>query len=323
MYDLFLYIKFLCYLCSVGNKSLPPQYTMIDIYEKVTNEIIAIIDKTGKLPWSSGWRSEGGFRFATSYATGKKYSFLNQCLLGFEGGEWITFAQCEKLGGKVKKGAKSKFVYFAKRNVKETINENGETETKVYYCYKYSNVFNVNDCEGIKPKNEILPTEIVDFVDDTNADLLISQYVARTGIDFVSKEMIEGFECPHYSPTYDRVVVPKKSQFNSPNAYYSVTFHELVHSTLTADRCDRKSENELSRFGNEQYSKEELVAELGSAMILARLGIEGATKNNAAYIKSWLSALKNDKKMLISAASKAEKAVKFIFNETVEVAEVA
>ena len=296
----------------------------MDVYEKITNEFIKIIESTGKLPWQRGWGGNG-LEFAVSYSTGKAYNFLNQCLLGFEGGEWITFAQCEKLGGKVKKGAKAKVIYGCIKKTKTVTNKDGEEETKTYWLYRYSNVFNVRDCEGIKPKNEIPEKVKEEFVANETADGIIADYVERTGVRFISKQMILGFECPHYTPSLDEVVVPKKEQFDSPSAYYSTTFHELVHSTLKEDRCNRKSENELSHFGNEQYSKEELVAELGSAIIMARLGMDNENEkmNQAAYLKSWLSALKNDTKMLISASSKAEKAVKFIMNEKTETAEVA
>ncbi|MCD7817944.1 MAG: antirestriction protein, partial [Lachnospiraceae bacterium] len=137
-----------------------------------------------------------------------------------------------------------------------------------------------------------------------------SEYVSRTGIDFKECASNQAF----YSPMQDKVVVPMKSQFQNIEEYYSTTFHELTHSTGHASRLDRFTDGRAAAFGSETYSKEELVAEIGSANILNRLGIETekSFKNSAAYIQSWLRVLKNDNKFIVSAASKAEKAVEYI-----------
>ena len=120
-----------------------------------------------------------------------------------------------------------------------------------------------------------------------------------------------------YSPSADAVVVPMISQYEDVEEYYSTTFHELVHSTMHESRCDRKEENRLASFGSADYSREELVAELGSAMLcnVAGLDSEKAFKNSVAYIQSWLRALKNDNKMIVWASSRAEKASKYILNQ--------
>ena len=106
------------------------------------------------------------------------------------------------------------------------------------------------------------------------------------------------------------------SQYQDAEEYYSTTFHELTHSTIPPYRCDRKAENDHAFFGNEDYSREELVAELGSAMICNALNLdcEKAFKNSVAYIQGWLKALHNDNKMIVWAASRAEKAAKYIMN---------
>jgi antirestriction protein ArdC len=110
------------------------------------------------------------------------------------------------------------------------------------------------------------------------------------------------------------VVVPMLGQYQIVEEYYSTTFHELTHSTMPEYRCNRKNEMGIAAFGSESYSKEELVAELGSAMICNAINIdsEKAFKNSVAYLHGWLSKLKNDNKMIIWAASKAEKAAKYI-----------
>lgn len=107
------------------------------------------------------------------------------------------------------------------------------------------------------------------------------------------------------------------SQYALAEEYYSTAFHELTHSTMHEKRCNRQSESSVTRFGNSAYSREELVAEIGSAMICNRLGIEHekAFKNSAAYIQSWLKALKNDNRMIVWTSKKAEEATRYILGE--------
>ena len=120
-----------------------------------------------------------------------------------------------------------------------------------------------------------------------------------------------------YSPSYDRVVVPMKEQYENINEYYSTTFHELTHSTGHKSRLDRLETGAIASFGSETYSKEELVAEIGSASLMNMLGIETPQtfKNSTAYIQNWLQVLKNDNRFIVSASSKAEKAVNYILGE--------
>lgn len=115
-------------------------------------------------------------------------------------------------------------------------------------------------------------------------------------------------------------MLPDLTQFEKAEEFYSTAFHECAHSTMKEGRCDRKTEGKRLKFGNEEYSKEELVAEISSAAILHNIGIEtpDTFQNNCAYIQSWLKALKDDKKCIVSAAGKAEKAVEYILGKTEE-----
>ena len=123
----------------------------------------------------------------------------------------------------------------------------------------------------------------------------------------------------YYSPSRDLIHLPLFEQFKNANEYYSTAFHESVHSTMKESRCNRAEEREgkLVAFGSNEYSKEELVAEIGSANLMNIIGIESqkSFRNNAAYIQNWLSVLKNDVKFIVSASSKAEKAVKYILKQ--------
>lgn len=285
-----------------------------NVYQMVTDRIVEQMNK-GIVPWHQPWvgRSEG---LAISYTSRKAYSMLNQFLLG-KPGEWLTWKQIQERKGTVKKGAKSRFVVFYQMNTYTEKNpETGEEETKQYPVLKWYRVFHLDDIDGIEsklekvePKSGIEPIEV--------AEKVINDYVAREkeiGFSFINDRESSS---AYYSPSKDEVVVPMLSQYAIPEEYYSTTFHELTHSTMHAKRCDRKAENKAAAFGSENYSREELVAELGSAMICNRIGIEAEKtfKNLVAYIQSWLKALKNDPKMIVWASSRAEKAAKYILNE--------
>ena len=209
-------------------------------------------------------------------------------------------------------------------NVKqETVkvkNEQGEIEERIKEksvpVLRYYNVFHIDECEGIEskvqqveqqPENQLQPVE--------RAEQVINSYVERENLKF-NNQSISGDA--YYSPMRDEVVVPKLSQYQIAEEYYSTTFHELTHSTMTADRLNRKAEQQTqAHFGNEDYSREELVAEMGAAMLVNVCGMDcdKAFKNSVAYIQGWLKQLKNDPKMIVWASSRAEKAARYIQGE--------
>ena len=107
--------------------------------------------------------------------------------------------------------------------------------------------------------------------------------------------------------------MPSRNAFDSPEEYYSTLFHELTHSTGHTSRVGRDGIEKLNTFGSESYSKEELIAEMGAAMLCGVAGIERKTlSNSAAYLKSWIDVLKSDARMVVSAASQAQKAADYI-----------
>ena len=106
--------------------------------------------------------------------------------------------------------------------------------------------------------------------------------------------------------------MPALNSFDSSEEYYSVLFHEIAHSTGHETRLNRKGITELSRFGSHSYCFEELVAEMTSAFLCSSVGIENTIDNSAAYIQGWIKALKENKKMILIAASQAQKAADYI-----------
>ena len=274
-----------------------------DIYAAVTDRIIAQLEQ-GVIPWHKPWTGiQSG---AISGTTGKPYSLLNQMLLG-KPGEWYTFNQIQKLGGKIRKGEKSSMVVFWKQMpIKEKDPATGEKVERMIPMLKYFNVFHFDQTEGIERK--IIDPEAIDPATDSAADAIIVDYLQRSGVKLEHRQGDEAY----YRPSVDMVVLPLREQFQDMTEYYSTAFHELTHSTGHSSRLDRITRRAF--FGNEEYSREELVAEIGAAALLNHCGIEtaGSFRNSTAYIQSWLRALRNDKKMIVSASGAAAKAFELI-----------
>ena len=292
------------------------------VYQMVTDRIIEQINK-GIIPWHKPWHIAGSSEeVAINYVSRKPYSTLNQWLL-MEPGEYLTYTQIKALKGTIKKGAKSRFVVFYTNVPYEKQNEEtGEMERHSYPLLRYYNVFRLADTEGIASKIVKTETEVqgeIPMCDE--ADMAISDYVAsQIGLTFQNNRPSDR---AYYSPSDDKVVVPMPEQFDDSAEYYSTAFHELTHSTLIESRCNRKQEGAVSFFGSKSYSREELVAEIGAAMLCGNfeLDTKKAFRNSIAYLQSWVSNLKNDPKAIVFAAGRAEKAARFILGErTVETA---
>lgn len=273
-----------------------------NIYEEVTNRIIKQLEN-GVVPWHKPW--SGVLNGAYNRVSKKPYSLLNQMLLKHDG-EYATFKQWTELGGKVRKGEKSEIVVFWKMlNVEEI--KDGKVENKLIPLLKYINVFHVSQIDGVEPRE----VKVIEHNPIEEAENIKKEYMNRESI--VIKEMLsnEAF----YSPVRDYIQVPCKEQYEDVLEFYSTLFHEMVHSTGHKDRLKRLDcSMKFASFGSEDYSKEELIAEIGSAFLMNHIGIESSKtfNNSTAYIKSWLRVLKNDNRFIVSASGKAEKAMKYI-----------
>lgn len=277
------------------------------VYEMVTDRIIEQLEN-GVIPWEKPWTGvrSGAFNRVSK----KSYSLLNQMLLKNEG-EYATFKQWTELGGKIRRGEKSEIIVFWKVLPIEETQEDGTRIIKQIPLLKYINVFHISQVDGVEP----LPKEeLNDIKPIEKAESILIDYWTR---EQIKVEHLAGNDA-FYSPSRDLIRLPLFEQFKDANEYYSTAFHESVHSTMKESRCNRAEErkNKLVAFGSEEYSKEELVAELGSANLMNIIGIETkkSFRNSSAYIQNWLSVLRNDVKFIVSASSKAEKAVNYILN---------
>ncbi len=283
-----------------------------DIYQLVTDRIIEQLEK-GVIPWRKPWTGAGP---AYNRVSGRYYSLANQMLLP-ERGEWATFKQWQEAGGHVRKGEKSSVCIFWKMWERKNKDSSDDEKPEYLPVLRYYRVFHISQVDGVEAKKaEGEPHRIkgIELLHDSGADAIITNYIQRTGIKMTEKLGSRAF----YSPSSDSVTVPEKAQFENQAEWYSTVFHELTHSTGHPNRLNRLGN---AKFGSPAYSKEELTAEIGAAalMNLCELEQEATFENTAAYIDSWLTVLREDKKAIISAASRAEKAMNFILGKTEEV----
>lgn len=282
-----------------------------DIYKIVTDNIIAALE-SGVAPWRKPWRS------ARNLVTGKEYRGYNAVSLGFsefESPYWLTIKQANDLGGLVIAGSKSRSVVFWKWWIDgEKDPVTGEVEPlpdgKKHCTSFYFNVFNIEQTQGI-------PADAIPQVIKTEGTI---EECERIVGGFANHPVIHhGGSVACYSPLRDRVDMPKIATFDRLTAYYSTLFHELTHSTGHKSRLGRfEGMKILAKFGSEDYSKEELIAEFGAAMLCGMAGIYEEQGQSAAYIENWLKVLKNDRHLLVDAAQAAQKAADHILGKKFE-----
>jgi antirestriction protein ArdC len=213
--------------------------------------------------------------------------------------------QANAKGGKIRKGEKSTLVIFWKHNTVTQETQSGEITEKQIPLLRYYLVFNVEQCDRLDLP--ALKTRKVDVIAEAEAILAGMPNPPRIDHD--------GGTRAFYRPQLDSIHLPQQGSFDSAGEYYSTLFHELSHSTGHQSRINRQTLTEVVPFGSETYSREELVAEFGSAFLCAHAGIETTLDNSAAYIAGWLKALRNDKKLAIIAASQGHKAADYILGQ--------
>ncbi|MEO6476722.1 zincin-like metallopeptidase domain-containing protein [Luteolibacter sp.] len=286
-----------------------------DLYQVVTDQIIEAMER-GVCPWKKPWRATGG---CPRNIRGRRYRGINALLLAMQSAlsNWthpvfLTFNQAKELGGTVRKGERSSIVVLWKTTVPEKYATNPQAcpASERKWLIRYYRVFNVAQVDGLPPQalpeipdNDLSPIEA--------CEAIVAGMPQRPPI----RESGQG---AYYFPAKDEVFMPPLRAFDSAEAYHSTLFHELTHSTGADSRLARP-EAFAGRFGSEPYAKEELVAELGAVFLCARAGIAPATlEDSAAYLANWLKKLREDKRLIITAASAAQRAADFIAPETIE-----
>ncbi|HEY5769169.1 MAG TPA: zincin-like metallopeptidase domain-containing protein [Terrimicrobium sp.] len=275
-----------------------------DIYQTITERFIDQLKK-GTVPWQMPWRG------VQNIVSRKPYRGINSLLLGsaeFQSPFWLTFKQTLDLGGHVKKGAKSTPVIYYKFLEKmdaagNPVRRDDGTSRRIPFV-RWSNVFNLDQTEGIEPP------AITRSQNDLSANDRAAAIVQEAKLCPIYHT---GFTAL-YSPRDDVIRIPAPATFYSLQGYYHTLFHEMTHATGHGSRLDREGVTNPVKFGSERYSKEELIAELGAAFLSNEAGILNGVQfeNSAAYLNSWISKLENDQRLIVTAASQAQRSADFV-----------
>ena len=267
----------------------------MNVYEIVTEQVVAALEQ-GTAPWRKPWVSRTAPR---NLRSGKPYRGINVWLLTmrpFASPYWLTYRQAQELGGVVRKGERATLVVFWR--ILRTLAQEGEgTKDKKVPLLRYYNVFNAEQCDGITvPAAE----ESAVFAPIDAAEEIVRNLPAE------APPIEHGGDMACYLPCVDRIRVPERASFTDAEEYYSTLFHELTHASGHPSRLDRPDVMSPS-FGSARYSREELIAEMGSAFLCHRAGILVATlDNSAAYLRRWAGAIKADSRMVVTAAAAAQ-----------------
>ena len=282
----------------------------MNVYDIITDRLLQEIEK-GTIPWHKPWKSEDGEE-STNLVSHKPYRGINRFLLAhmpYQRPYFVTYKQAGDLGGNVKKGEHGTPVIFWKQNTYSKTDSDGSESEHTGFVLRYYTVFNVAQCEGLDKFLPIMPAiDRSEIATHAKSEQLVSQWASRPTLNHVRGNRA------YYQPSTDSIVLPERDQFSSQAEYYSTLFHELTHSTGHASRLNRPTLTDASYFGSQNYSKEELVAELGAAFLCGEAGIENeaALKNSAAYLDGWRKKLKADSKIIVQAAGQAQKAADLI-----------
>jgi antirestriction protein ArdC len=285
----------------------------IDIYQAVTDRILTMLDK-GTVPWRHPIHNSRGGR-PKNLESGKPYRGVNVFLLaitawmkGYESSYWLTFKQAQEKRAHVKRGERSSMVVFWKHY--ETVDEKTLQPVKIPVL-RYYNVFNADQVEDLKAP-DAPPEPDEPFEPIAECERIVAEYADGPKIEHAGTQA-------YYRPAADLVRLPKPERFLSKEFYYATSFHELVHSTGHAKRLNRGLETKLAPFGSPDYSREELVAEMGSAFLCAVANIGPQTiEQSASYIAGWRKKLTDDPKLVISAAGAGQRACDRILGTKVE-----
>jgi antirestriction protein ArdC len=272
-----------------------------DVYQAVTDGIVAALESGTLPPWVKPWSSTGASSgLPRNGATGREYNGINVVILwaaamtrDYADPRWVTFKQAQALGGSVRKGEKAALITFWRSVEIDEVDEQGRKK-RIPVVRGY-HVFNVEQCDGIPASAPV--------VDAARGFEVAAQILDRSGA-----AVVHGGDVAAYSPALDRIVLPEAASFASIPAYWATALHELTHWSGHGSRLGR----DLSgRFGTESYAVEELVAELGAAFLCARAGVDGQLQH-AEYVGSWLRVLKADKRAIFTAAARARDAADFL-----------
>ena len=279
-----------------AKKHWTPAESKQTLHERITEKIVAQL-KEGTPPWVKPWNNSSASGMPRNYVSGRAYSGVNVLLTwlsawegGFSDTRWLTANQIKELGGSFE-GASATRIVFAK----ECTRKPGTDDEETFFVQKLYNVFNAEQVVGVElePAEQVKP--FLDRIPELDA-FIAAQEVPIT----------HGGDKAFYNRTRDAVVLPPPGEFVSPEAYYGVALHELVHASGHPNRLGR----EMGKRESYEYFVEELVAELGAAFVCAEFGLMGP--HHAGYIGAWINLLEADPKIIFTAARDAGRAAEYL-----------
>lgn len=284
------------------------QTTKIDVYQMVTDRIIALLE-AGTVPWQKPWTEAGTPMNLLSKRPYRGINFWLLYSLNYEHNLFLTWEQLKSIGGSVQRGEKGHIIVFWSNVPKKPEEKDEQGNLKTVPMLRYYKVFNIAQCLDIR--EDMLPLRDTENPEPRLLDEcehIVDRMPQKPKIAHIGKQ-------PCYHISDDKVCMPLKKSFRPLEAYYATLFHELTHSTGAEKRLNRKTLTEMAPFGSPSYSMEELIAEMGSAFLCHHAGIlPSQIADITGYIDNWLSVFRKEKRFLLHAASQAQKAADFILN---------
>lgn len=284
--------------------------SITDLYQTVTDQIISALE-AGTPPWVCPWRRDTDDVAPANITTGKPYRGINVLLLnlrfmahGFVHNRWLTFNQAAALGGRVRKGEHGTPIVFFKMHEVASDAPRVASESdgrRVIPLLRSFTVFNVAQVDDLP----VAPTPVEPTVTPWDADAVAERLLSDSGA-----RIQHGGSRAFYRPGDDVIQLPAHGAFASASDYYATALHELTHWSGHPLRCNRPLGG---RHGIDAYAFEELVAEMGAAFLTNHCRLPGQLQH-ASYIASWLAALRNDKRLIFTAASQAQRAADYLIS---------
>lgn len=281
-----------------------------DIYQTVTDQLIAAIE-AGAGQWRLPWHHTTAPTMRPTSAAGRRYTGINRVILwatadalGFQSGIWATYQQWKASGAQVRKGEGGTHVVLWKKIARQDgagADDGSENEGRARFFARGFVVFNRDQVDGA---DGVELAEAVPMAPDVAE--------AQAFLESVSVPVEYGLYDAHFRPDQDRIYMPERAAFDSDLDLVSTLAHELVHATGLASRLARESLRDYHK-DRSWRSREELVAEIGAAMVMADLGLAGTPRpDHAAYLASWLTVLRHDPRAIFKAAAQAQAALDWI-----------
>jgi antirestriction protein ArdC len=275
----------------------------MNLYDEITAKIIDAIE-AGTAPWQCPWNRDGDNDMPSNHQSGNEYHGINVLVLwmsqhfgGYSSSRWLTYKQAQAMGGQVRKGSKgTKIIYYQPLEIEK---DNGDTET--IPMLKGYTVFNLDQIDGIERPDTTVLGEGFDPI------AIAEEVMQSTGIS-----ISEGGTRAYYRPSTDEIQMPDRERFSVAEDFYATALHEITHATKHASRCDRPTYKAKDADSQTAYAFEELVAEIGAAMLMGHYKLSGEVKEHASYIAHWLQLLRNDKRAIFKAAAQAQKAADWV-----------